>query len=188
MTNITVCFPFLQMGWLHVPRLQRAPVHLRARRVQALEWLGGSRSPDPVCQTCAGHAVAQERLLHCHRPRPSSRSRPWPRPRPSTSCTPCNSWSQLSRISSPASQTPPSHSLPHSCQQCLPSAFNLTMANAACAQWGVPCMFQWRIKSCLTWSRPCLLVMSYLCIKVEMALTEVVNLEKPLSELTSMWK
>lgn len=144
------------MGWLHVPRLQGASVYLWARRFQALEWLGGPCAPDPVCSTGAGHAVAQEGLFHrswpsscsCSRPRPS----PWPRPSSSTSCPSRYSWSQLSRILLTFLPNP-SHSLPHAADSACPLCLNLTTANAACAQWGVPCMFQWRIKA--VWPRFC---------------------------------
>jgi len=112
-------FCFLQMGRLHVPRLQGAPVYLRERRFQALERLGGPFTSDPVCPTCARHAVAQEGLF----PWPGSGSGSWPQPGPwacaSTSCTSCYSWSQLSSILTAY------HGLPPHCRQCLPS--NLTL-------------------------------------------------------------
>lgn len=67
-----VCVPTLQMGRILVPGLQGAPVHLRARGLQALERLGSSQPPNPVSAACAGHAVAQEGLLHRPRPGPGA--------------------------------------------------------------------------------------------------------------------
>lgn len=87
--------PLLQMGGLHVPRLQGVPVCVWVWRLQALERLGFPFTSDPVCPTCAWHAVAQEGVFHhpCSYPWPSS----CPCPSTWTPCPPCRRWGQLKR-------------------------------------------------------------------------------------------
>lgn len=94
----------LKVGGIYVSRLQRAPVCVWAGRIQALERLGSHCTSDPVRPTCAGHAVAQERVLYCPSPCPCPCPSPCPWPHTSQSQSHSQSYSKSQSQPQPYTQ------------------------------------------------------------------------------------